>query len=242
MAIDSYMWICVCIGKVLIFICIIFIRISVCILPLRTSTHPHIRISIFYPYPGSLMTDDGKCINDIKKRVGLASAAIGQLYKIWKSKEITIKTKVMVNQVLVMPVLLYGAECWTLRKEVERRLLTMEMSCLRRMLGVARLDRMKNEEIRKRVNLPETVVEVIRMRRLTLFGHVSRMSGDRLPTRALHCYIPGRCSRGRPCEKWINNIQEDLNCLQPNMKEAMDIVRDRQEWKHRISTSSSPLG
>ena len=39
------------------------------------------------------MTDDGKCINDIKKRVGLASAVIGQLYKIWKSKKITIKTK-----------------------------------------------------------------------------------------------------------------------------------------------------
>jgi len=55
----------------------------------------------------------------------------------------------MVYQVLVMPVLLYGAERWTMRKEDERRLLTMEMSCLRRMLGVTRLDRIKNEEIRK---------------------------------------------------------------------------------------------
>ena len=101
------------------------------------------------------------------------------------------------------------------------------------------MQRGKNEEIRKRVNLSETVVEVIRRRRLTWFGHVSRMSGDRLSTRALHCYIR---SRGRPCKKWINNIHEDLNCLQLNMKEAMDIVRDRQEWRHRISTSSSPLG
>ena len=154
-----------------------------------------------FTYLGSLMTDDGKCINDIKKRVGLASTVIGQLYKIWKGKEITIKTKVMVYQVLVMPALLYGAECWTMRKEDERRLLTMEMSCLRRMLGVTRLDRINNEEIRKRVNLPETVVEVIRRRRLTWFGHVSRMSGDRPPTRALHCYIPGRRSRDRPCKK-----------------------------------------
>ena len=108
----------------------------------------------------------------------------------------------MVYQVLIMPVLLYGAECWTMRKKDERRFLTMEMSCLRRMLGVTRLDRIKNEKIRKRVNLPETVVEVIRKRRLTWFGHVSRMSGDRLPTRALHCYIPGRRSRGRPCKKF----------------------------------------
>jgi len=148
----------------------------------------------------------------------------------------------MVYQVLVVPVLLYGSECWTMRKEDERSLLTMKMSCLRRMLGVTRLDRIKNEDIRKRVNLPETVVEVIRRRRLTWFVHVSRMSRDRLPTRALHCYIPGRRSRSRPCKKWINNIQEDLNRLQLNMKEAMDIVRDRQKWRHRISTSSSPLG
>ena len=49
-----------------------------------------------------------------------------------------------------------------------------------------------------------------------------------------NCYIPGKRSRGRPCKKWINNIQEDLNCLQLNVKEAMDIVRDRQEWRHRI--------
>jgi len=57
-----------------------------------------------------------------------------------------------------------------------------------------------------------------------------------------NCYIQGKHSRGHPCKKWINNIQEDLNCLQLNMKEAMDIVRDRQEWRHHISTSSSPLG
>jgi len=127
-----------------------------------------------------------------------------------------------------------------MRKVDERRLLTMEMSSLRRMLGVkARQDKKWRN---RRVNLPETVVEVIRRRRLTWFGHVSRMSGDRLPTRALHCYIPGRRSRGCPCKKWINNIQEGLKCLQLNMKEAMDIVCDRQEWRHRISTSSSPLG
>ena len=68
------------------------------------------------------------------------------------------------------------------------------------------------------------------------------MSRDRLLAKALHCYIPGTRNRGRPCNKWINNIQEDLNRLQLNMKEAMDIVRDRQEWRQRISTSSSPLG
>jgi len=56
----------------------------------------------------------------------------------------------MVYQVLVMPVLLYGAECWTMRKEDERRLLTMEMSWLRRMLGVTRLNRIKKRRNQKK--------------------------------------------------------------------------------------------
>jgi len=64
----------------------------------------------------------------------------------------------------------------------------MEMSCLRRMLGVTRLDRIKNEEIRKRVNLPKTVVEVIRRRRLTWFGHVSRMRTDCQPEHYIAIY------------------------------------------------------
>jgi len=49
----------------------------------------------------------------------------------------------MVYQVLVILVLQYGAACWTMKKEDERTLLTMEMSCLRRILGVTRLNRIK---------------------------------------------------------------------------------------------------
>jgi hypothetical protein len=57
----------------------------------------------------------------------------------------------MVYQTLVLPVLLYGSECWVIKKEDEKKVLAVETSCLRRMLGVTRRDRIKNEDIRKRV-------------------------------------------------------------------------------------------
>jgi hypothetical protein len=74
------------------------------------------------------------------------------------------------------------------------------------------------------------------------FGHVSRMTGDRLPVKALHCYITRKRSRGHPHKNWINNIQEDLNNIQLNVNDAINSVRGRERWRHRISTSWSPWG
>ena len=87
---------------------------------------------------------------------------------------------------LVEPVLLYGSECWCLRKEDERRLLVTEMSWLRRIKGRSRRERIRNTITRKELGAEETVVEKIQKRRLKWFGHVKRMDTRRLPIAALH--------------------------------------------------------
>src|SRR6218665_135551 len=69
---------------------------------------------------------------------------------------------------LVVPVLLYGSECWSLRKEDERRLLVAEMSWLRRIIGRSRREKVRNEQTRE--ELEETVVQKIKERRLQWFG------------------------------------------------------------------------
>jgi hypothetical protein len=119
------------------------------------------------------------------------------------------------------------------------KVLALEMSCLRRMPGVTRGNRIRSEDIRKRIQLTETAVEVIKRRRLMWFGHASRMTGDR---QALDCYITRKRSRGHPLNKWINNMQEDLNNIQLNMNDAINLARDRKRWRHRTSTSSSQKG
>src|SRR6218665_2509668 len=68
---------------------------------------------------------------DVKRRIGLACAAFGGLGKMLREKSISIATKMKLYYALVVPVLLYGSECWNLRKEDERRLLVAEMSWLR---------------------------------------------------------------------------------------------------------------
>src|SRR6218665_31123 len=100
---------------------------------------------------------------------------------------------------LVLQVLLYGSEGWTLMKEDERRLLVAEMAWLRRILGRSRREKIRNEKTREELGVEETVIEKIKKRRLTTwFGHVERMEGKRLPNVALHGHVRGERSRGRP--------------------------------------------
>ena len=67
----------------------------------------------------------------------------------------------------VVPTLAYGCECWTLKKEDERKLHSLEMNCLRRMIGVSRRDRIQNTVVRERTNATESIVEETRRRRLS---------------------------------------------------------------------------
>src|SRR6218665_2206575 len=85
---------------------------------------------------------------------------------------ISLKTKMKLYWALVLPVLMYGSECWTLRKEDERRILVAEMAWLRRIRGRSRRERIRNEKTREELGAEETVVEKIKRRRLTWFGYV----------------------------------------------------------------------
>jgi len=80
-----------------------------------------------------------------------------------------------------MPVFLYGSECWNLRKREESKILSTEMGWLRKLLGVSRLQKVRNETIRNILEREETIIDKIQKRRLTWFGHVERMADNRLP-------------------------------------------------------------
>src|SRR6218665_2879475 len=96
--------------------------------------------------------------------------------------------------------MMYGSECWCLRKEDERKLVA-EMSWLRRILGRSRRDRIRNEVTRKELGQQVTLVDKIRKRRLTWFGRLTRMEGNRLPVVALYGLVEGTRSRGRQTQE-----------------------------------------
>ena len=135
-----------------------------------------------------------------------------------------------------MPTLAYGSECWTLKKEDKRKLHSLKMNCLRRMIGVTRRDRIQNTVVRERTNVAESIIEEIRRRRQSWFGvgHISRMEIDRLPARALYCHVTGERSQGRQAKKWMENIKEDFELRNLQFKDAVASCKDRTTWRQLI--------
>ena len=83
------------------------------------------------------------------------------------------------------------------------------------------------------------MVDKIRKRRLTWFGHVTRMEGNRLPVVALYGQVEGTRSRGRQPKKCIDNVKEDLTAQGMNLREAVDNSRNRRIWRSLVDSSSS---
>ena len=139
----------------------------------------------------------------------------------------------------MIPVLLYGAETWCVKKEDERRLLAAEMGWLRGLLNRSRREKIRNEVTREELGQKDTIVDRIRRRRLTWYGHVIRMENERIPAKALHGEVEGVRSRGRPRKKWINNVLEDIKDRGWEIRRAIDLARDRPKWRSFVGASSS---
>ncbi len=125
---------------------------------------------------------------------------------IWKSSDISIKTKIDVLTTCVFSRLLYASETWTLKSEDERRLLAFEMRCYRRILKVCWKDKVRNEDIRKKIGKQSTIMDVIKKRKLELFGHICRMRDDRLLRTVTMGMVTGNRKRGRPPKRWSDDV------------------------------------
>ena len=80
-----------------------------------------------------------------------------KLINIWNCRNLTKGIKILVYETMVIPVLMYGSECWTMRKEDERKILVTEMCWLRRLMGISRLQHIRNDDIRARTGMQVTI-------------------------------------------------------------------------------------
>ena len=150
-----------------------------------------------FVYMGGTVSSDTSCDKDTACRVGLAAGAARSLEKIWKARDISKETKILSYHSLVQSILLYNTETWTLKEENKISLQVFEMSVLRKILGCTRRDRVRNADITKDLALDMDIVEVLHLRRLTYFGHCTRMDPSRYPHILLYGHTDGaRSGRG----------------------------------------------
>ena len=102
-----------------------------------------------FVYLGSLQSSDGQCRPDLTRRIGLSCAVITSLKRIWRDKRLTLDNKLRIYKTLVLSVLLYAADTWTLLSANVRTLDAFHQKCMRQLLGIRWYDRvgLRNDEI-----------------------------------------------------------------------------------------------
>ena len=124
-------------------------------------------------------------------------------------KRIPRRLKMKVYETVIRPVMLYGAETWVLRRKEERMLKSTEMKMLRRIKGVTKLDRQRNEDILEELGVTDILTKA-RQARLRWYGHLRRMNEESAPKKIWKMEIKGKRPRGRPQKRWMENVKEDM--------------------------------
>ena len=121
---------------------------------------------------GSKITADGDCSREIKRRLLLGSKVMTNLDSIFKSRDITLPTKVHLVKAMVFPVVMYGCESWTIKKAKCRRTDAFELWCWRRLLRVPWTARRSNQSILKEINPGISLEGLMLKLKLQYFGHL----------------------------------------------------------------------
>uniref|UniRef100_A0A8D8UAM4 Craniofacial development protein 2 n=1 Tax=Cacopsylla melanoneura TaxID=428564 RepID=A0A8D8UAM4_9HEMI len=177
-----------------------------------------------FRYLGGMIYSNGSCTKEIRSRISMGKTAFVKVNDILTARRIPLTLRKRFAKCYIWSVVLYGSETWTLRKKEEKYLESFEMWLWRRIENIKWSDKIRNEEVLRRVGEERRILETIRGRKSSWIGHILRR--DCLQRRIMEGSIEGRRSRGRKKFGMLTDILKGRS-----YEEMKANAQDRESWR-----------
>ena len=187
-----------------------------------------------YTYLGQIITQNHEIDDEIRRRRSAAWLSFKNVEDVLKKTK-DVKLRAHIFNSMILPVLNYGCEVWTLRENGKQKLQTTQRAMERRTLGIKLIQKIPSTTIRKRTKFKDAYIDTLQ-RKLRWAGHVVRYEDNRWTNRTTFWWPYNfRRPRGRPADRWRKLIQDKLG------NNWHQLARNRTAYKEQTAEVLSSM-